>query len=67
MEMAKQQSEWYRKHTLIIIIIIIVFFVFVVVVVVGPIGIRPLKLDVAAESFKTINLIAFLDLGVPQD
>jgi flagellar basal body-associated protein FliL len=68
METAKQQSEWYRKHTLIIIIIIIiVFFVFVVVVVVGPIGIRPLKLDVAAESFKIITLIAFMDLGVPQD
>jgi len=43
------------------------FFFLVVVVVVGPIGIRPLKLDVAAESFKTITLIAFLDLGVPQD
>ena len=43
------------------------FLLFLLLVVIGPTGIRPLKLDMTAESFKTITLIAFLDLGVPQD
>jgi len=43
------------------------FLLFLLLVVVGTTGIRPLKLEVAAESFGTITVIAFLDLGVPQD
>jgi len=68
MEMAKLQIEWWRKHILIVIVvIIIIIIIFLLLVVVGPMGIRPLKLDVAAESFRTITVIAFLDLGMPQD
>jgi len=48
------------------LLLLLLLVVVVVVVVVGPTGIRPLKLDVAAESFKTITLIAFLDCRTSQ-